>query len=285
MKKNNQLDLREITLCAADCLNPHLAARALTKSADLCRFGDSILFTHDAKVRSKGVRIKKIPPLTSKDDYSVFILKKLAEYIKTDWVMIVQWDGFVVDPSAWMPEFLHYDYIGAEWLWHEDGMTVGNGGFSLRSKKLLRLCADRLDWEVGYNEDELICKKYRSVLESDHGIRFAPVEIARRFSYEEIRPEYPTFGFHGAFNMWRHLSDEEIGVVIQNINHRNLVSSEMIKLFMTYFNQRRFFPVRLLYKKLRAVCLPKQIEDLMVSSGSPAERVAECVAVCEEIYK
>ena len=40
------------------------------------------------------------------------------------------------------PPFSHCDYIGAQWFWHNDGMRVGNGGFSLRSRKLLTALQD-----------------------------------------------------------------------------------------------------------------------------------------------
>ena len=52
-------------------------------------------------------------------------------------MLLIQWDGYVVNPEAWDPAFLGCDYLGAKWYWHDDGMRVGNGGFSLRSRRLL----------------------------------------------------------------------------------------------------------------------------------------------------
>ncbi|MGZ5147458.1 MAG: DUF5672 family protein, partial [Burkholderiales bacterium] len=146
-----------------------------------------------------------IEVLNSRNDYSNFMLRQLPKHINTSYALIVQWDGYVVDASAWKPEFRDYDYIGARWTWFDDGMTVGNGGFSLRSQKLLRALRDpRFSIVPGVNEDELICRDYRRTLEREHGIRFAPESVADLFSYERTSPAGPTFGFHGLFNMWRH---------------------------------------------------------------------------------
>ena len=65
----------------------------------------------------------------------------LKKYIDTDFCLIIQGDGFVIHPENWTDEFLKYDYIGAPWrnLAHYSFIRVGNGGFSLRSKKLLKI--------------------------------------------------------------------------------------------------------------------------------------------------
>jgi len=59
--------------------------------------------------------------------------------------LLVQPDGFVINPDKWDNQFFEYDYIGAPWEqvphsyldpWGKPH-RVGNGGFSFRSKKLL----------------------------------------------------------------------------------------------------------------------------------------------------
>ncbi len=135
--------------------------------------------------------------LGSKEAYSKFILKELYKYIHTKYVLIVQHDGFVRNPEAWTNEFLDYDYIGATW-WYKDGKNVGNGGFSLRSKKLLELCAN-LPTNATHPEDHIICRDMRPYLESK-GIKFAPESLANQFSFEGYnQPGTYTnqFGFHG----------------------------------------------------------------------------------------
>src|SRR5690606_2721249 len=108
------------------------------------------------------------------------------------------------NPDAWTEEFLTYDYIGAPW-WYMDDMNVGNGGFSLRSKKLLDILKNA-DFITEYDhEDHHICRTYHKELEA-LGVRYAPQALAERFAIEGVSKENsPTanntwngqFGFHG----------------------------------------------------------------------------------------
>jgi hypothetical protein len=78
---------------------------------------------------------------------------------------------------------------------------VGNGGFSLRSRRLVdtvSFFSERYDEEVA--EDVFICKHIRRELESRQ-LRFAPLESARRFSCEWPVGKWKTFGFHGIFHL------------------------------------------------------------------------------------
>src|SRR3954464_6341737 len=126
------LDLADVTLLCADTANHALALRALERSRQAIRFGRVVLLT-DAVPSSVGVppgiEIGRIPTLQSRDDYSQLMLKGLKRYVSTTHALVVQWDGYVVNPDAWDPAFLQADYIGAKWFWYRDGMTVGNGGF------------------------------------------------------------------------------------------------------------------------------------------------------------
>jgi hypothetical protein len=152
-----------------------------------------------------GERFIETQRFDSIDTYSEFVLKCLWPFVNTEFILIIHWDGFVVNPVSWCPEFLDYDYIGAPWAWMTDEHRVGNGGFSLRSRRLLMACRDTKvqrcpEEKDGGNEDVIICRAHRTYLES-MGIRFAPVDLAEKFSYETgFTPGHP-FGFHGAMNM------------------------------------------------------------------------------------
>ena len=104
------------------------------------------------------------------------MLKELGAHIQTDYALVVQWDGFVIDGNAWADEFWNYDYIGARWPHVAGPYRVGNGGFSLRSKKLLNALRDEMislgvdDRGNEDNEDEAICIRHRELLESKYGI-------------------------------------------------------------------------------------------------------------------
>ena len=213
LRMSPPIDLADVTICAADSAFVELTARALRLSMEQARFGDAILFS-DAPVPGP-YRSIEIQPLDSIGAYSRFVLQRLPDFIKTPFALVVQWDGYVVNPAAWANAFRKYDYIGAAWHGKLEPGTrrVGNGGFSLRSRKLLA-ATKKLPPVAGYNEDALICHAFGDQLEREAGIRFAPVKIADRFSYESHVPDGRPFGFHGFRNLWRHSSDEELATGI-----------------------------------------------------------------------
>jgi len=199
-----------ITLVAIDCAYPQLAATALARSARALPVARTLLLT-DRAITREGVDVMQIAPIRSRAAYSQFVLKELGPFITTDYALVVQWDGFVIDGSAWADEFWNYDYIGAKWP-HEPGdFRVGNGGFSLRSKRLLDALGDpAFTLTVDENEDTAICIRHRDLLETKYGIRFADERVADRFAFDVGRPNGPTLGFHGVFNFWQVLGDDEL---------------------------------------------------------------------------
>ncbi len=205
-----RLKLPDVTICSADCAFVDLTARALAISTDLVEFGDAILFS-DTLVTGP-FRHVPIPTFANVTDYSHFCLRRLAEFIETPYALVVQWDGYVLNPDAWANAFRKYDYIGGAWhgLGFPPDRMVGNGGFSLRSKKLLKATAS-LPRGADHLEDRVICHIHRETLERQFGIRYAPVKIADRFAYEYEEPGDPLpFGFHGVYHLWRHVSDADL---------------------------------------------------------------------------
>jgi len=199
--------IEDTTLCVVDCANHALAERALRQCLSGCEF-EQVKFLSDRACSLPGVKSEPIAPLRSARDYSHFILKQLAPHIDTEYVLLVQWDGYVVNPAAWSPEFLLFDYVGARWSHaydrREPHHNVGNGGFSLRSRALLEALQDPAI-EPGHPEDQVIGRRYRSYLEDRHGIAFATEAIADRFSFEHVEPAALPFGFHGVVNLARFL--------------------------------------------------------------------------------
>ncbi|WP_175950746.1 DUF5672 family protein [Burkholderia sp. BCC0405] len=282
MNRSPAVDLRNVTLCVADSIHPALAARALEISTAQCQFADAILFTHET-VPTRA-RTLLIPRLQSKEDYSTFMVKHLVDHVTTPWVLVVQWDGYVLDAAAWNSTFFDYDYIGASWPFHQDGMNVGNGGFSLRSAKLLHALSDaRFRLLPGVNEDDLICRLYRPLLETEYGIRFAPTEVANRFAYERGRPDSPTFGFHGPFNMWRHVEDNTMMNIVRALEIRTFTSSEVIQLLIAYCELRKFDCVKVMYQRYRQIWSAQQFVQNLVATGVPHEAVLQCVETCESV--
>ncbi len=199
-----------LTMVAVDCAYPALAAKALARSAALLPVQHVLLLT-DAALQFEGVETVQIAPIKSRAAYSRFLLKDLAAHIATDYALIVQWDGFVIHDNAFAKEFWNYDYVGAKWPHKPGDFRVGNGGFSLRSKKLLdALCDEKFSYVDDENEDETICIRFREDLETRYGISFANERVADRFAFDVSRPIGRTLGFHGVFNFWQVLSDDEL---------------------------------------------------------------------------
>jgi Flp pilus assembly protein TadD len=207
------LELPAVTLCCVDTANPELALRALQRSAAGIRFA-RVLFLTDRAHRARGIDVHTIAPIGSRQDYSAFVLKRLVDHIDTPHVLLIQWDGYVANPGAWRDEFLACDYIGAKWFWHNDAMRVGNGGFSLRSRKLLAALQDPRITLDG-PEDETICHSFRPLLEREHGIVFATEALADAFAFEAAYPIGMPFGFHGLYNFCRVVSPDEIAELTQ----------------------------------------------------------------------
>jgi len=202
------ISLPNVTIVSVACTRVNKTIEALKKSMAGIDFHESLLITHESlSLDDLGIRLINIEKLDYKE-YNHFILYKLKDYIKTEFALVVQNDGYVLRPKKWDNAFLDYDYIGAPWPpdvhYTKEGVNVrvGNGGFSFRSKKLLGALGEMnlpfTDNGTGYyHEDGIICNYYRKKLE-DYGIKFAPVEIAAKFSHEidckesSLKP----FGFH-----------------------------------------------------------------------------------------
>jgi tetratricopeptide (TPR) repeat protein len=209
------LQLPGVTLACIDTANHALALRALGRSCAGVRFARTLLLTDalPAGVRvPDGVEVATIAPLASRDAYSTFVLKNLRPFVSTEHVLLVQWDGYVVNPGAWDPAFLECDYLGAKWTWYKDGMRVGNGGFSLRSRRLLAALEDPRIVLVEA-EDTTIGRTFRPLLEREHGIRFGSEALADRFAFEAAYPIGKPFGFHGLFNFWQVMPPAELAAL------------------------------------------------------------------------
>lgn len=192
------IELPHVTVIIVDTFNYAAAIHAIKKTLTQIKPAKTVWFT-DRTFDLPDVEIRHIEPLKGKSDYSRFIIKGLAQAFETSHCLIIQHDGYVLDGSVWDNDFLNYDYIGAPWLYPDD-RNVGNGGFSLRSLTLQTAMWQDDFIEIVEPEDEIIGRLYRRYLEQKWDIRFAPEEVAHRFSYELHEPYSKTFGFHGYFH-------------------------------------------------------------------------------------
>lgn len=190
----SKINLNNVTLVCADDVNTAEAFVMMTKVCQKIKFADIKLFS-SKKINNN---VEQIKPLTSIKDYDNFIFKDLNKYIKTEFCMIVQIDGFPINYDAWNEDFLRYDYIGAPWLYENfpPSEMVGNSGFSMRSKRLMdEIIKYDYSYEENGPEDVFICREKGDELR-ENKIKFAPINLAQSFSVENMIYNMQ-FGFHG----------------------------------------------------------------------------------------
>ena len=152
------------------------------------------------------------------------LVENLHSRFSTDYALIVQDDGFPM--RSGLEEFVgKWDYIGAPWVHHTTyydiypyKYCVGNGGFSLRSKRLCEIASRVYKklfkhlpyWWYILGDDTFYCKTlrfwFRNVV---NDIKWPTPEEASCFSIEcnqDYIPEDPPLGFHGAEG-WHNLSE------------------------------------------------------------------------------
>jgi Protein of unknown function (DUF5672) len=283
-----KLDLKDVTICAVDSVNPALAARAVRLSMAQCEFADAILFSHaPAEGPFRSVKIDKVDSALS---YANFVFKRLPSLIDTPFLLIVQWDGYVINAPAWHPSFREFDFIGARWPSITDGMSVGNGGFSLRSRRFMSaLQQGRFPMSETVPSDMLACRTYRPALERDYGIRFAPEVVADKFSYETTqfsefdRPWPPTFGFHGMGNLWRHAGDADLVDMTDNLAPYTCRTPHYAQLMMSCFLLGRHRPLAALYRKMKAHVDSNTRAALIRRAAGGDNRTRRFLSICERL--
>lgn len=259
------------TICVIDTQTHALAARAMRLSLAAMDFADA-LFISDSGADTGGARHVAIAPLAGRAAYSHFVMKDLLRHVETEHVLLIQWDGYVVNPEAWRDDFLDHDYIGARWGFHQDAHCVGNGGFSLRSRRLLEALQDP-EIDRFEPEDEMICRHYRPMLESRYGMRFAPPEVADCFSFETTYPQGRPLGFHGLFNMWLFLDDAEVADFVAAMPRSVLGSIQFLSLAKNFIDLKRFGSARiLLEQRLRAFPADAKCSEMLGALNGPAAR-------------
>ncbi len=147
---------------------------------------------HLIKPEMFGERIVEIIVLPfdnfSVDDYNnLLTCQSFWECIEAEKIFIFQSDSLVLRMG--IEDFLDVDYIGACW---DFPPFVGNGGFSLRTKKYMLDIINKVpyDYSKHGNEDVYFCNLLESV-----GGKLATIEQAMLFSVEKILG-YGSFGIH-----------------------------------------------------------------------------------------
>ena len=152
---------------------------------------------------------KQIYPLDYRG-YSTFMMHCLYAFIDTEFCLVVQDDGWVLDGNNWKKDYYNYDYIGGithaglvgnelylgfNWVDKKDPIVVQNGGFSLRSRRFLEApnhygIAHMFSMNMDiWNEDvQLSCLRHS--LFTDLGYKIAPKEVSKEFAIEHVAPMF-----------------------------------------------------------------------------------------------
>jgi hypothetical protein len=247
-----------ITLVSINNINKALTEFAVNKSFENFNFDNTFVMSDepltgvryyhnhhniDDVIQFAGADGKPIP--WNYDAYNIFLLKNIADYIQTDHIINIHYDGFCVNNQYWSDEFLEYDYIGSptfkDWTPLANSLKShdlydrapntwynGGGGFTLRSKKLLKALQDpRIDTTLSDKnfercEDATISIKFRRLLEEEYKIKFAPMDVSLKWCTELLTGLPYSFGFHGWTNIPLFLTKDECIWYIENLNRRDM---------------------------------------------------------------
>lgn len=221
------LNLPDVTLVVADCIHSERALKVIHLSLRQVQFGAVVFITDMSNLRiSKKANewgIKLFHCVTiDRADHEYTVLENLPKWFETKFCLYQEWDSSVMNSRAWQPEWLLSDYIGAPWPhgtedkvpWHRpllyrsegkaaprvrrDGWgSVGNGGFSIRSKAFCEFVTKRVNRNDRYQEcsDAWMCRTLREEAEKS-GLKYASEDEAEQFSCEN-RFYSGQFGLHG----------------------------------------------------------------------------------------
>lgn len=197
-----KLQLPSVTLICCDCLNAELAGKVLELCKAKADFGAVKLLT---SLPIDNPHRVEIMPLKSLVAYSIFMLTELHKYVETDHVLIVQRDGWILNPESFDPAWLDLDYIGPLFVQYD---KVGSGGFSLRSKRIMEATAKAITpWDGSQEHADIIQKGvglyedgFISLSPFRHNFKIASLDQAANFGQGGNRnPKYfkeKPFGYH-----------------------------------------------------------------------------------------
>ena len=210
--------LDDVTLVTIETMYHGLAKRAMEETLARVPFKHAMVFSdQDFLPGAKHVKIEH----GNMESYCNLLLKGMLEHVETEYVIFQQWDAMVHDGTKWKDYFLLNDYIGAVWPWRPHGQNVGNGGFSLRSRRLLEalqdphIQLDPTDPEHGIQEDNYIAIKHRPWLETQ-GIVFAYPNVANQFSIELAPEGYGAMAHHGFWNIVQFMPKDTVQYFIDH---------------------------------------------------------------------
>lgn len=261
------LDLSNVTLVSIDSASDHysksnirLAAisRIIPEILKEIKFGDVLMINPFGKnynlldLSFEGLWDSK-SPVKNIAWLNNYMIKALPTLIKTEWYLIVQWDGFVINPEMWTNEFLNYPFIGG-------GDTMLNGGFSLRNTEtMLKLskineCYDT-GAEDGFYSSFLDIPNLNNKKNTPFKIAYPDATIINKFCFWDSSIPESSFGWHRheylskgniyrMFNRYGIFSQEDLKKLVSYSLYKEieypLLDESSIKLFDIEYNNEFF---------------------------------------------
>jgi hypothetical protein len=161
------------------------------------KFLETLSDTEKSRVSTKDIGLTN---MDTNAYNSLMMSDRLLDAIPTELFLIIQTDSMICSPGKGLLEnFVKYDYVGAPWRGQEGEKAVGNGGFSLRRKSVMRKLVEKCDKD-GKNEDGFFAAGCEGAV-----AKRPPPEEAEKFSVETIFKGKQPFAIH---NAWHYLRDK-----------------------------------------------------------------------------
>ena len=102
----NYKNLLDITLISATSVDIEQAAHALLISSERCQFSSiKLLSPKKPSILNSSIEHVSIPSMDLMG-YSKFMLQDLYKFVDTKFCLVIQSDGFVINPNLWTNQFL-----------------------------------------------------------------------------------------------------------------------------------------------------------------------------------
>jgi len=186
-------------------------------------------------------------------EYSQWVIKNLPYEIESEYYLIMQWDGFIVNPNKWNTDFLKYDYLGG-------GGGLQNGGFSLRKTSKMRKLSNIKYCDYFGNEDSFyslffndVCKNvnktddrfdenfYKECVENEWIYKNQPFDINYTHTHD-VNWDCNKFSSFFTLNTesfgWHWSGELDLFTTLHFYKKINMFSEEELKIIHNYLKSR-----------------------------------------------
>jgi len=186
-------------------------------------------------------------------EYSQWVIKNLPYEIESEYYLIMQWDGFIVNPNKWNTDFLKYDYLGG-------GGGLQNGGFSLRKTSKMRKLSNIKYCDYFGNEDSFyslffndVCKNvnktddrfdenfYKECVENEWIYKNQPFDINYTHTHD-VNWDCNKFSSFFTLNTesfgWHWSGELDLFTTLHFYKKINMFSEEELKMIHNYLKRR-----------------------------------------------